>query len=147
MPLSNEETATSYSELSEVECQELEGDLVESYQTLQKTIGDLRDTDGKPSLSLLFRPPTLAVGRNGLETVFDCGFTHAIAGYYSTADYKATDAGALMRTLKQTIRSGAVFVMHFSDNATYTAEAVDMLLTELEKNGSEFRFVGLNAVY
>lgn len=147
MPLSNEDTATSFSELSEAQCQELADDLVESYQTLQKVIGDLKDQEGKPSLSLLFRPPTLAVGRNGLETVFDCGFTHAIAGYYTTADYKATDAGALMRTLKQTIRSGAVFVMHFSDNATYTAEAVDMLLTELEKNGSEFRFVGLNAVY
>ena len=147
LPLSNEETATSYSELSEVQCQELEDDLVESYQTLQKVIGDMRDTDGKPSLSLLFRPPTLAVGRNGLETVFDCGFTHAISGYYSTADYKATDTGALMRTLKQTIRSGAVYVMHFSDNAAYTAEAVDMLLTELEENGSEFRFVGLNTAY
>ena len=147
LPLSNEETATSYSELSEVQCQELEDDLVKSYQTLQKVIGDMRDTDGKPSLSLLFRPPTLAVGRNGLETVFDCGFTHAISGYYSTADYKATDAGALMRTLKQTIRSGAVYVMHFSDNAAYTAEAVDMLLTELEENGSEFYFVGLNTAY
>ena len=52
-----------------------------------------------------------------------------------------------MRTLKQTLRSGAVYVMHFSDNAAYTAEAVDLLLTELEEKESEFRFVGLNAVY
>ena len=39
------------------------------------------------------------------------------------------------------------YVMHFSDNAAYTAEAVDLLLTELEENGSEFRFVGLNTAY
>ena len=45
------------------------------------------------------------------------------------------------------VRSGAVFVMHFSDNAVYTAEAVDLLLTELEEKGSEFRFVGLNEVW
>ena len=147
LPLSNEETATRFSELSEEQCLELENDLVESYQTLQRVIGDLRDHDGKASLSLLFRPPTLAVGRNGLETVFDCGFTHAVSGYYTTEDYKATDAGSLMRTLKQTLRSGAVYVMHFSDNAAYTAEAVDLLLTELEEKESEFRFVGLNAVY
>ena len=147
LPLSNEETATRFSELSEEQCLELENDLVESYQTLQRVIGDLRDHDGEASLSLLFRPPTLAVGRNGLETVFDCGFTHAVSGYYTTEDYKATDAGSLMRTLKQTLRSGAVYVMHFSDNAAYTAEAVDLLLTELEEKESEFRFVGLNAVY
>ena len=36
--------------------------------------------------------------------------------------------------------------MHFSDNAQYTAEAVDMLLTEYEENGSGYQFVGLNKV-
>ena len=114
---------------------------------MQRVIGDLKDQEGKPSLSLLFRPPTLAVGRNGLETVFDCGFTHAVSGFYSTSDYKAKDAESLVRTLKPMIRSGTVFVMHFSDNAAYTAEAVDKLLTGLEEKGSEFRFVGLNAVW
>ena len=147
LPLSNEDSATSFSELSEEQRQELEDDLVESYQTMQKVIGDLKDRQGKPSLSLLFRPPTLAVGRNGLETVFDCGFTHAVSGFYTTSDYKATDAQSLAKTMKPLVRSGAVFVMHFSDNAVYTAEAVDLLLTELEEKGSEFRFVGLNEVW
>lgn len=147
MPISNELSATHFAELSEDERRDLELDLVLCYDTMQSVIGDMRDADGKPSLSLLFRPPTLAVGKNGLTTVFDCGYTHAISGNYTSTDYKADSATKLAAELKSHIVSGAVIVLHFSDNAQYTAEAIDMLLTDYEKSGSSFRFVGLNKVY
>ena len=146
MPLSNEVHPTYFTELDEQQRQALEEDIVICYNTLQSVIGDMVDADGKPSLSALFRQPTLAVGRNGLETVFDCGYTHAIAGYYTATDYKAESAEALAAELKKNIKPGAILVMHFSDNAQYTAEALDLLLTQFENEGSPYRFVGLNRV-
>ncbi|MBQ9008006.1 MAG: polysaccharide deacetylase family protein [Clostridia bacterium] len=147
LKLSTEITATTYEELTDAEVDELREDMVTSYQTMQDIIGDLRDATGKPSLSTLFRPPTLAVGKKGLTAVFDVGFTHSISGYYTSSDYKAESAEKLARQLKRYIRSGAVIVMHFSDTAIYTAEALDMVLTELEQEKKPFRFVGLNAIY
>ena len=44
------------------------------------------------------------------------------------------------------IRSGAILVLHFSDTAQYTAEAVDLLLTKMEYYKTGYRFVGLNKV-
>ena len=146
LPLSNEVFPTYFTELDEQKRQELAEDIVVCYDTLQSVIGDMVDTDGKPSLSLLFRQPTLAVGRNGLETVFDCGYTHAVAGYYTTTDYKAESAEALAAEIGKNIKSGAILIMHFNDNAKYTAEALDILLTEYENDGSAYRFVGLNKV-
>ena len=145
-PLSNAVTDVRFSDLSEEQRQALEQDLVTSYQTLQSIVGDMTDADGKPSLSLLFRPPTLAVGWSGLETVFDCGFTHSVSGYYTTSDYKAGNANNLATMIKKVCVPGAVIVMHFSDNAVYTADALDMVLTEYENSGRNFQFVGLNKV-
>lgn len=147
LKLSTEITATSFEELTDVETATLREDMVTSYATMQEIIGDLRDAGGKPSLSRLFRPPTLAVGKKGLTAVFDCGFTHSISGYYTSGDYKAESAETLARQLKRNIRSGAVIIMHFSDTAQYTAEALDIVLTELEQEKKPFRFVGLNDVY
>lgn len=146
LPLSTEVYPTYFEELDEEDRQIIEDDIVECYNTMQSIIGDMTDADGKPSLSLLFRPPTLAVGRNGLETVFDCGYTHSISGYYTSTDYKAESAEALAADLKPKIVSGAIIVMHFSDTAQYTADALDILLTDLEASGKEFHFVGLNKV-
>ena len=146
LPLSREIKEGRFIQLSPDERETLEQDLVICYDTLQSVVGDMVDADGKPSLSRLFRQPTLAVGRNGLETVFDCGYTHAIAGYYSTGDYQATDLDTLVADLRRNIRPGAVLVMHFSDNAQYTPEAVDLLLTKMEYYKTGYRFVGLNKV-
>ena len=147
LPLANEITGTKFEELSDAQAAELAGDLVTSYQTLQSIVGDLRDAYGVPSLSLLFRPPTLAVGRNGLQTVFDCGFIRSISGYYTSSDYKAESAEKLAAELKKKMISGAVIVMHFSDTAIYTADALDICLTQLEQENKGLQFVGLNAVY
>ena len=146
LSLSNQVYPTYFKELDEEQRQIIEDDIVQCYNTMQSIVGDMTDADGKPSLSLLFRPPTLAVGRNGLETVFDCGYTHSISGYYTSTDYKAESAEALAADLKPKIVSGAIIVMHFSDTAQYTADALDILLTDLEASGKEFHFVGLNKV-
>ena len=146
LQLSNEVSPILYKELTEEQRQELEDDIVLCYDTMQHIVGDLRDAGGKPSLSLLFRQPTLAAGKNGLQTVFDCGYTHAIAGYYTSSDYKAESAARLAADLKARIKPGAIIVLHFSDEAKYTAEALDILLTEYESRGSKYQFVGLNKV-
>ena len=129
--------------LTEEEALELQRDLVLSYEKLQRIIGDI-ENNGKPALSLLFRPPTLAVSKIGLETVLDCGFHYSVSGSLSTEDYKATNAQSLYRTLLNNTKSGAVLVMHMSQNSLYTAEAVDMLLTEMERRNSPLKFVSLS---
>ena len=144
--LSNEVTLDNYVELTDEEQKALEEDLVLSYNAMQDIIGDMVDADGKPSLGRLFRPPTLAVGKKGLETVFDCGFTHAVLGFQSTHDYSAVSALELAFDIRYYMVPGSIMVMHFSDNSKYTAEALDILLTEYETEGIGYRFVSLNKV-
>ena len=129
--------------LTEEEALELQKDLVQCYEKLQRIVGDI-EIDGKPALSLLFRPPTLAVSKIGLETVLDCGFRYSVSGSFSTEDYKATDAQRLYWSLITNVQSGSVLVMHMSQNSEYTAEAVDKLLTELENRNSPLKFVSLS---
>ena len=80
----------------------------------------------------------------GLETVLDCGFSYSVSSSFSTEDYKATDAKKLYRSLLNNTKSGAVLVMHMSQNSQYTADALDMLLTELERRHSPLMFVSLS---
>ena len=146
LPLSTEVKHGYHIQLSPAECQTLSEDLVTCYNVMQSIIGDMVDADGKPSLSRLFRPPTLAVGRNGLQTVFDCGYTYAVSGYDSPPDYKAKNIADIIEELRINTRSGAILVLHFSDTAKLTAEAVDRLLSKLERYGYNYQFVGLNKV-
>lgn len=136
------EDGNTYAELSETQAEELRDDLVLSYQKLQSIIGDI-EVDGVPALSRLFRPPTLAVGKLGLTTVLDCGFTYSVSGSFTSEDYKAESADALASDLKRNTKSGAVIVMHMSDNSVYTAEALDIYLTELEQGTERYRFARL----
>ena len=39
-----------------------------------------------------------------------------------------------------------MFILHMSDNSIYTAEAIDLYLTEMEKQNEPYRFVGLSEV-
>lgn len=132
----------AFETLTRAEAMELQKDLVLSYDKLQRIIGDI-EIDGRPALSRLFRPPTLAVSRIGLETVLDCGFLYSVSGSFSTEDYKATNVQSLYYSLLNNTRSGAVLVMHMSQNSLYTADAVDKLLTEMERRNSPLRFVSL----
>lgn len=131
LPLAIDEQGTgkTYRILNETELAALQTDLVDAYDVLQHVVGDVL-VNGRPSLTLLFRPPTLAVSRDGLETVLDCGYTFSVSGYLSTQDYKATSTKELATKIRAGLRPGAVIVMHMSDNSQYTAEALEIILSE-----------------
>ena len=146
-PLSNDAgNGKKFTELTETQVTDLKQDLVASYGVLESIVGDL-EIGGKPSLSLLFRPPTLAVGKNGLAAVFDCGFTYSVSGNYTSQDYKAASATKLAADLQKNTESGAILIMHMSDTSVYTAAALDLYLSEMERKYAEkpSRFVGLGS--
>lgn len=146
LALSNySEEKNLYEELTPEQIIQLQEDMVASYETLQSIVGDMQ-TDGKPVLCRLFRPPTLAVSKSGLETVLDCGFTYFVSGSYATQDYEAKSVEQLYQHLKAHTRSGAILIMHMSDTSQYTAEALDLYLTDLENSGKEYQFCRLNDV-
>lgn len=148
IPLANDTgNGRKFTELSQDQVEALKKDLVTSYDLLQSIIGDMT-INGRPALTLLFRPPTLAISKSGLEAVLDCGFTHSVSGSYTTQDYKATSARGLADAMIKHTKSGAVLIMHMSDNSVYTAEALDIYLTEMELRsaGKHFKFTGLDEV-
>ena len=148
LPLSNDEgNGRKFSELTEEQIATLKEDLVTSYEVLESIAGDLKN-GSKPAVSLLFRPPTLAVSKNGLATVLDCGFTYAISGSYTSQDYKSSSAAKLAADLQKHTESGAVLIMHMSDTSLYTAAALDMYLSEMELKYADhpYRFVSLSDV-
>ncbi|HOV40738.1 MAG TPA: polysaccharide deacetylase family protein [Oscillospiraceae bacterium] len=117
----------------------LEADVKAAYDEMYRYIGDT----GR--LTLYFRPPTLAVSKLGMETVFNLGHSYIVNGDFSTHDYEAkskqeladkllngfdilTEAPADLSTPSDKVRrisSGSIIVMHMSENAKYTAEALD----------------------
>lgn len=132
-PLSNDLQQTwEFTELSDEQVEGLRQDILNSWQVLQSVVGDLRLDNGLPSLSRNFRPPTMAVGRRGFETVFDLGFDYVVNGEYTSKDYNAKSVAGLLNDLEYGIRSGSVVVMHFSDNVIYTADALDQYFTKIE---------------
>lgn len=136
-----------FAELTDNQVTGLKQDLVDSYDLLQSIVGDMV-SGTHPSLSRLFRPPTLAVSKNGLAAVLDCGFTYSVSGSFSSQDYKASSAVKLADKLKKSTVSGAVIVMHMSDTSVYTAEALDIYLSEMERVQPDkpFQFRGLSEV-
>lgn len=115
--------------------EEYEKDIAASYEKLAMTIGDVKAGE-KPALTRLFRPPTLAISKKGAMEIMNAGFTYMVAGYDSTHDYAAPGVQALVGTINHGIydengqvRSGTIMVMHMSDTARYTAEALDDVLT------------------
>ncbi|MHC1722845.1 MAG: polysaccharide deacetylase family protein [Aminipila sp.] len=119
-------------EISDEQAAILQADIIKSWEVLQSIVGDIRLENGHPALSLNFRPPTMAVGRKGLQTVFDLGFRYVVNGEYTSHDYAAKSAAELNKAFLKGIRSGSVVVMHFSDNSIYTADALDQYFTMME---------------
>jgi peptidoglycan/xylan/chitin deacetylase (PgdA/CDA1 family) len=129
----------------------LQQNLVKSNQTLSKVVGDT----GR--LMNYFRPPTLAINRIGLSTVFDCGYSYIINGDVSTGDYSLSvdelydvlmngaflDSGERLK-----IGDGSIVVMHINTNATNTARAVDRYLNTMESlpdgDPNKFNFARLS---
>lgn len=61
-------------------------------------------------------------------------------------DYKAESAESIANSLSRRTKSGAVFILHMSDNSIHTAEAIDLYLTEMEAGDELYQFVGLSEV-
>lgn len=106
-----------------------------SYEELQKTVGDVM-VDGKPALTHYFRPPTLAISKSGIRSIMDAGFSYIVSGYESTDDYATPSLQAMIGAIshgiydeKGNVRKGSILIMHMTDKAQYTAEALDYILT------------------
>ena len=137
--------------------QEYDEDVRSSYEKLLMTVGDMKLPSGRPVLTRLLRPPTLAVSRMGAEAILNNGFTYIVNGSGSTEDYSAVSMESLVGILHRltheddgTVKRGAILVMHMSATAARTAEALDMLLTanDLLPEGDPGKFkVGLLGDY
>ena len=147
LPLADYNEGTGrYTSLTEEELLELRADLVRSYRELYRYVGDV-EVDGVPSLSALFRPPTLSVSYEGLSQVFDVGFTYSVSGDFSTHDYEAESLEQLIDTFKNgivtgqrrlRIQNGSCIVMHMSDESKYTAQALDIMIPIWKEQGYSF---------
>lgn len=111
-------------------------DVTSSYQKLLSVVGDMRLENGRPALTRLLRPPTLAVSRMGIKTILNAGFTYIVNGSGSTEDYGAVSMQSLVGIMnkiihdeKGNVRQGAILIMHMSSTAKRTPEALDILLT------------------
>ncbi len=129
-----------YYSLTSRHTEELGEDVVRSYKTLERVVGDLYNEQGRPVLTRFFRPPTLAVSREGMEAVLDAGYQYIVNGDFSTGDYQSGSAEELFDLLvhgitvsgqsePRTIAPGSIIVMHMTDSAQFTPEALDQFLS------------------
>jgi peptidoglycan/xylan/chitin deacetylase (PgdA/CDA1 family) len=131
----------------------LQQDIVAAHREMSRYIGDTG------ALKLYFRPPTLAVSKLGLQTIFDTGYKYVVNGDFSTRDYEAESTEALVNTLIngidktnskiavsdntpieniRKIAPGSIVVLHMSDNSKYTPEALDIVIPYYLKQGYKF---------
>ncbi len=106
-----------------------------SREELEKTVGDVV-IDGKPALTYYFRPPTLAISKSGIKSIMNAGFSYIVSGYESTDDYATPSLQAMIGAISHgiydeegNVRKGSILIMHMTDKAAYTAEALDYILT------------------
>lgn len=130
----------------------LQKDLVQSNQILANVTGDTG------MLTDYFRPPTLAVNRVGVNTVFDCGYGYIINADISTGDYAAGSVDEVYDTLlngvtldsgeRMKIQDGSVVVMHINTNSVHTAQGLDRYLNYVESlpdgDPNKFNFAKLS---
>lgn len=131
----------------------LQKEVVVANQEMARYIGDTGN------LKPYFRPPTLAVSKLGLETVFNCGFKYIINGDFDPHDYKAKSVGQLVNRMTEgidingvepditkntrpqdilKIGPGCVVVMHMQENAVYTPDALDIVIPYYLSKGYRF---------
>lgn len=124
---------------SKMSYEEFYRDIDTAYKKLESIVGDMRRPDGRPSLTKYFRPPTLAISYAGAKALLMNGYTYIINGSASPDDFSVKDLQTEIKRLKDGIyyhgkvRNRAVFVIHMTESAKYTATALDILLTENEK--------------
>ncbi len=137
--------------------EEYREDVTTSYKKLLSVLGDMRLENGRPALTRLLRPPTLAVSRTGVKTILNSGFTYIVNGSGSTEDYGSVSMQSLVgimnniaRQKNGKVRTGAILIMHMSSTSPRTPEALDILLTnnDLLPEGHPGKFkVGLLGDY
>lgn len=152
--MDEDDTSATYSSPTEKEIEERRQDILISYNKLQSMIGDVKNNGGS-SLMKIFRPPTLAMSKEGMEAILDMGFTYIVSGDFSTHDYEAKNVQELVDTIRngiqfdknnyRKIQNGSILVMHMSDDSVVptdkkdiTAEALDIMIPELKKQGYTF---------
>ena len=113
-------------------------DYTDAYVKLRNLTGDVV-VDGKQVLTRFFRPPTLAISRDGFEALFETSYTRVICGSGNMYDYKAENVTQLVKRFQEVIytpegkiQKGAVLIFHMSDVCAYTAMGIDILLTANE---------------
>ena len=153
-----DDTSAIYTSPSDAEVIERKDDLSISFYKLQSIIGDIQ-TNGIPALTKIFRPPTLAMSKEGMEAVFDMGFQFIVSGDFSTHDYEETNPASLADTIinginlkngkVRTLQNGSILVLHMSDDSKIptmkpdvTAKALDIAIPQLLEQG--YRFARLN---
>ena len=136
--------------------EEYYNDMNTSYNRLASIVGDLQWPDGRPVLTKFMRPPTLAISAMGTRAILENGFEYIINGSTSTADYGAPTLESEIKVIRDglyyrdKLRKGAIFVMHMTSAAKFTATALDVILTANEKkaDGDPTKFkVGLLSDY
>ena len=136
--------------------EEYYSDMNKSYNKLASIVGDLQWPDGRPVLTKFMRPPTLAISAMGTRAILENGFEYIINGSTSTADYGAASLEQEIKVIRDglyyrdKLRKGAIFVMHMTSAAKFTATALDVILTANEKkaDGDPTKFkVGLLSDY
>lgn len=130
----------------------LQQDLVQSNRILSNVTGDTG------MVTDYFRPPTLAINKVGVNTVFDCGYGHIISADISTGDYDAGSVEKVYDTLlngvmldsgeRMKIQDGSIVVMHINTNSVYTAQGLDRYLNYVESlpdgDPNKFNFAKLS---
>jgi peptidoglycan/xylan/chitin deacetylase (PgdA/CDA1 family) len=137
----------------EEEKQLLQKDIVTAHREMARYIGDL------DALKPFFRPPTLAVSKLGMRTVFDTGYSYIINGDFNTQDYNAPSLEFLVDILKngintadresnvthdtpdghiRKIQPGSIVIMHMSDESKYTPDALDIIIPYYINQGYRF---------
>ena len=133
----------SFASMTDEEAVAFRKDIVTSYTVLNRYIGDV-SVGGRPALTTIYRPPTLAVSRVGMYQLYDVGFSYIVSGDISTSDYAAGSVDELVNLLRngkqewyglEKVTGGSCLVMHMSPEAQYTAEALDIMIPEWQAQG------------
>lgn len=122
--------------------QVLQESLVKSYNVMESVVGDLN------ALKPYFRPPTLYLSKEGLESVFESGYKYSISGNITTHDYEKTSAREIVEYIEEGLvkNTGNIVVMHMNDQSYYTAQALDIFLSKNERGlyGEKYKVAKLS---
>lgn len=152
--MTEEGPKSTYYSLTEEAIQKRKDDLKISFDKLRDVVGDV-EVDGRPALTKIFRPPTLAMSKGGMEVIFDMGFEYIVSGDLSTHDYEAKDPEELADTLingvtrgnqvVDEVHNGSIYIMHIQDDSftptaapDVTAAALDIAIPYLLEQGYKF---------